>query len=142
MKKRGTGSRLTASGMRSAVILCFVAYCTCLYSIQTATLAEGKEQEPYALLMGTCFDQKGFSLPGVTLVVRMEPPTDHKVKQQKWRMLSSPRGEFAVRLPAGRHSFSISASKRGFMTLEKTVAFEGEERRDIIFNMEPLPEKK
>jgi hypothetical protein len=142
MKKRETDRRLTTSRIRPPFVLCFVVYCTCLHSIQNATSAEGKEQEPYALLMGTCFDQRGFSLPGVTLVVRMEPPADHKVKQQRWRMLSSPRGEFAVRLPAGRHSFSISASKRGFMTLEKTVAFEGEERHDIIFNMEPLSEKR
>jgi len=142
MKKRGADSRLTASRMRSAVILSFIVYYTCLHSIQTATPAEGKEQEPYALLMGTCFDQKGFSLPGVTLVVRMEPPADNKLKQQKWKMLSSPRGEFAVRLPRPRHSFLVSANKKGFMTLEKTVAFEGEERHDIIFNMEPLPEKK
>jgi hypothetical protein len=142
MKKRETHSRLTTSRIKSPVILCVALYCTCLYSIENATSAEGKDQEPYALLMGTCFDQRGFSLPGVVLVVRMEAPADRKVKQQRWRMLSSPRGEFAVRLPAGRHSFSISASKKGFTTLEKSVAFEGEERRDIIFNMEPLSDKR
>jgi hypothetical protein len=142
MQKAETDCRLTISRIRSPVVLFFVVYCACLYTNQKPTSAEGKEQEPYALLMGTCFDQKGFSLPGVTLVVQMEPPVDQKVKQQRWKMLSSPRGEFAVRLPAGKHSYSINASKRGFMTLEKTVGFEGEERRDIIFNMEPLSEKK
>jgi hypothetical protein len=142
MKKSETDCRLTISRMGSPVVLLFVVYCTCLCINQKPTSAEGKEREPYALLMGSCFDQRGFSLPGVTLVVQMEPPVDQKVKQQRWRMLSSPRGEFAVRLPAGKHSYLINASKRGFMTLEKTVAFEGEERHDIIFNMGPLSEKK
>jgi hypothetical protein len=138
MKKSETDSGLTISRAISPVVLFFVASCICLLSNQNHGSVKEKKQEPYALLMGTCFDQRGFSLPGVTLVVEMEPAAGQKVQQQRWGMLSSPRGEFAVRLPAGRHTFSISASKKGFKTLEKTVMFGGEERHDIMFNMEPL----
>src|SRR5919204_3112029 len=105
MKESETYSGLKISRLRSLALLLFVASCTCLFSNGNHSSVKGKKQEPYALLMGTCFDERGFSLPGVTLVVQMEPPAGQKVKQQRWRMLSSPRGEFALRLPAGRHSF-------------------------------------
>jgi hypothetical protein len=101
-----------------------------------------KQAEPFALLIGTCFNEQGFSLQGAKVLVELVSEPVVKVKRKKWEMVSSPRGEFAVRLPAGQHTFRVTASKDGFKSVEKTVAFEGDERQDIVLSLEPEPRKK
>jgi hypothetical protein len=108
----------------------------------THSTAAKKKQEPYALLMGSCFNEKGFSLPGVTIVVEMKVEPGQKVIRKKWELFSSPRGEFAVRLPAGVNTFLIGASKKGYKSMEKTVIFTGDERQDVLFKMETLSEQQ
>jgi hypothetical protein len=101
-----------------------------------------KSAEPYALLYGACFDGRGFSLPGASVVVELASEPAGKMKKKKWEMVSSPRGEFAVRLPAGRHTFRVAAAKDGFKSTEKTVSFEADERQDMILRMEAESGKK
>jgi hypothetical protein len=96
-----------------------------------------KQAEPFALLMGTCFNEQGFSLPGAKVIVEFASEPAVKVKKKKWDMVSSPRGEFAVRLPAGRHAFRVTVSKEGFRPAEKRVSFESDERQDIMISLEP-----
>lgn len=111
-----------------------------------ALLAKHKEKqkpaEPYALLFGTCFDARGFSLPGASVVVELASAPAVKLKKKKWDLVSSPRGEFAVRLPAGRHTFRVAAAKEGFKPAEKIVSFEADERQDIVLSLEAEPGKK
>ncbi len=95
--------------------------------------------EPYALLVGTCFSEKGLGLGEVNIVVELQGPPGQKGKPGKWSATSDVRGEFAVRLPAGRNQFLIRASKGGFKPQEKAVAFAEDERQDIHFTLEPLP---
>ena len=104
--------------------------------------AKERSEEPYALLFGTCFDGRGFSLPGANVLVELISQPVVKVKKKRWEILSSPRGEFAVRLPAGRHSFRVAATKGGFKPAEKTVSFEADERQNIILSLEAVPTNK
>ena len=101
-----------------------------------------KPAEPYALLYGTCFDGRGFSLPGASVVVELASEPAVKMKKKKWEMISSPRGEFAIRLPAGHHTFRVVAAKDGFKSVEKEVSFEADERQDIALSLEAEPTKK
>lgn len=101
-----------------------------------------KPAEPYALLYGTCFDRRGFSLPGASVVVELASEPAVKLKTKKWEMVSSPRGEFTVHLPAGRHTFRVAAAKDGFKPVEKTVSFAADERQDIVLRLEAEPAKK
>lgn len=122
---------------RCAQLVCF---CLLLLVVTARMPAKDKERqkepEPYALLFGTCFDGRGFSLPGASVVIELTSEPVVKVKKKKWELLSSPRGEFAVRLPAGRHSFRVAAAKDGFKAVEKTVLFESDERQDIVLQLE------
>lgn len=104
--------------------------------------AKEKKESPYALLVGTCFNEKGFSLPGVIIMVEMKSEAVQKAKKKKWNMISNSHGEFAVRLPAGDHTFLVSASKKGVKYTEKTVTFTGDERQDVVFNMDTVSEQK
>ena len=105
--------------------------------------AKDKEQpESYALLSGTCFDGRGFRLSGASVQVELTSEPTAKVKKKKWEAISSPRGEFAIRLPAGQYTFRVGAAKDGFKSVEKTVSFEADERQDIALSLEAEPTKK
>jgi hypothetical protein len=106
-----------------------------------AAEAKKKEIPPYCLLMGSCFNEKGLSLPGVDILV--ERKQDPAIKgKKKWELVSSPRGEFAVRLPAGKCAFMVAAKKKGYQPMQKVVEFTYDERQDIIFNMTLIADEK
>jgi len=106
------------------------------------SLAKDKEKQPYALLSGTCFDGRGFRLSGASVQAELTSESTVKLKKKKWEAISSPRGEFAIRLPAGQHTFRVAATKDGFKSVEKTVSFEADERQDVALSLEAEPTKK
>ena len=83
---------------------------------------KGNQSESYALLSGTCFDGRGFRLSGASVQVELTSEPKVKLKKKKWEAISSPRGEFAIRLPAGQYTFRVAAAKDGFKSIEKTVS--------------------
>ena len=99
---------------------------------------EPKEAPLFALLKGSCFDQRGFSLPGVAVQVTLPPGENGKKKEKRWRMQSDRRGEFAVRLPAGEKTVVVTASKKGYLKAEKSVQFYGDELQHIVIQMKPV----
>ena len=99
---------------------------------------ESKEVQLFALLKGSCFDQRGFSLPGVAIQVTLPPAEDGKKKEKRWRMQSDRRGEFAVRLPAGEQTVVVTASRKGYRKAEKSVQFYGDELQHIVIQMKPV----
>ena len=101
---------------------------------------KSKEAQPFALLKGSCFDQRGLSLPGVAIQVSLPPGENGKKKQKRWRMQSDRRGEFAVRLPAGERNVVVTASKKGYRKAEKSVQFYGDELQHIVIQMKPVAE--
>ena len=104
---------------------------------------KGKElrEEAFALLVGSCFNEKGLSLRSVIIEAEIQGPSDQKLKK-KWAATTDVRGEFALRLPAGKAKFLVKAKMAGYTSQEKTVDFSADERQNILFNMEPLPPKK
>ena len=68
-----------------------------------------KQPQPFALLVGTCFDENGFSLPGAEVIIQLMPSESGT---KKWERFSSPRGEFAVRLPAGASAQPVRPARR------------------------------
>ncbi len=100
---------------------------------------EPKEAQLFALLKGSCFDQRGFSLPGVAIQVTLPPGENGKKKKEKrWRMQSDRRGEFAVRLPAGEQTVVVTASKTGYLKAETSVQFYADELQHIVIQMKPV----
>ncbi len=99
---------------------------------------ESKQEQPFALLKGSCFDQRGFSLPGVAIQVTLPPGENGKKKEKRWRMQSDRRGEFAVRLPAGERTVVVTASRKGYRKTEKSVQFYADELQHIVIRMKPV----
>lgn len=101
---------------------------------------ESKKDRPFALLKGSCFDQRGLSLPGVAIRVTLPPGEKGKKKEKRWRMQSDRRGEFAVRLPAGEQTVVVTASKKGYRKAEKSVQFYGDELQHVVIQLKPIAE--
>jgi hypothetical protein len=107
-------------------------------------LADKKKKEPppaptpYALLEASCFNSQGLSLSGVSAEVTIKANPGEKPSKHNWRAVSSPRGEWALRLPPGPITFVVRVKREGFQPQEKEVTFTLDERQDIVFNLEPV----
>jgi hypothetical protein len=92
-------------------------------------------EKPYALLFGTVWGPDDRPVYGVKVNVRRA-----NEKKVRWELYSDHNGEFAVRLPAGRQDYVVSADLKGFKLLpgrqlqpvqEARVHIENDERSDI-----------
>lgn len=92
-----------------------------------------KERDPQAVVGGTIFRNTGHALRGAEIVVTYS----ESGKKGEWKGLSDARGEFAVRIPAGAASYTVSVKADGFRTQQKSVTFSADERIDLSFLMEP-----
>ena len=97
-----------------------------------------KDVQTFALLKGTCFNERGFSVLGVYIEVTLPLGENGNKKEKRWQMQSDRRGEFAVRLPAGEQTVVVTASKKGYRKTEKFVQFYGDELQHIIIQMKPI----
>ncbi len=88
------------------------------------------------LLYGNVFTAAGNLLPDADVHVRRA--TD---KHPKWEASSDRRGEFAVRVPPGA-DYVIEVKAKGYVTQSKTVTAQAYSRLDLVFHMDPSPEKK
>jgi hypothetical protein len=97
-----------------------------LWSCALLLSAADRNEAPHAVVAGTVFRENGFSLPGaaVTLAVK-----DKKAK--KLQSVSDGRGEFAFRVPPGAATYVITASLKGFQSVEKEASVSAEERVEV-----------
>jgi hypothetical protein len=89
-----------------------------------------KEQEPHALLTGTTFTAEGLSLPEIPLAI-----TRKGDKKPKWRVTSDARGEFAVRLPAGRATYEVATESKEHENQTQEIEVHGEETVTLVFRL-------
>jgi len=90
--------------------------------------------EAYALLAGTVFRETGHALAGAEIEFR---PLEATKQGKRIRAYSSPRGEFAVRVPPGPAEYIISVKIDHYQEATKSVKIVGDERVDVTFLMEP-----
>jgi Carboxypeptidase regulatory-like domain len=93
-----------------------------------------KDREEAAIVAGTVFQSSGRSVPGAK--VEAVAQGDPKVNRSA---LSDSQGDFAIRVPAGRGTYVVTASAKGFQTAQKTVeVYETEKvRANLILSPEP-----
>lgn len=98
--------------------------------------AEKSKQQPQAILAGTVYDENGFALAGVPIEVRR--PGE---KKPKWRAASDRRGEFAIRVPAGRATYVISTASKQHASQEQALEVYGNERAEVLFRLTLRPRR-
>ncbi|MBH00251.1 MAG: hypothetical protein CMN58_07935 [Solibacterales bacterium] len=104
-----------------------------LYVLSCKALSARKKKrksKPTAIIAGTAFRGVGFSFPGVDIKVVNKMNPDGML-----RGVTDKRGEFSVRIPSGKAIYSVTATAKGFIPLEKEVEIYGMERVTVNFRM-------
>lgn len=92
--------------------------------------ATKKKPEASAVIAGGIFTAEGFALPGVPVSIRRQGDA-----KPKWRTASDSRGEFVVRLPAGRATYEVATHSDERENESQTIDIYGQERVDLIFRL-------
>jgi len=96
--------------------------------------------DTYALISGSVFQESGYALPDASVTLVAEPlPAGVAVKPQKMETVANARGEFIFHVPPGPMHYSIVVAAKGYQSLRKSVAVEGEERVEVTFQLEREP---
>ncbi|HXE91560.1 MAG TPA: carboxypeptidase-like regulatory domain-containing protein [Terriglobales bacterium] len=123
---------MTTRSVRAlALPLLVAAVCSAALESARAWGPEPKDdpRKPYALIFGTVWGPDSRPVQGVKIKVRRA----HE-KKARWEMYSDRRGEFAVRLPAGKQEYVVWADIKGPRDRPKPevrVHIENDERADI-----------
>jgi len=100
----------------------------------------GKKKYSHAndfLIMGTVFNEKALSFPGVELQLRRAGE-----KKFRWESFTNSRGEFAIRVPQGT-DYEMVVRAKGFTEQTRTIdAKNGDYQGEIVFRMVPEGETK
>ena len=118
-KKRTSLASLAAATAFAAVLVVSAA----------ASQKSKNKHQPYALLFGTVFNEDGRLVRGARVTVKP------KETKGKWETGSDNQGEFAVHLPAGKAVYVVEVQAPGLGPAKKEVAFEGEERQDVVIHL-------
>lgn len=107
-------SRIAALG----AVLCLV--------FASAAVGQNKKRTPeaYAIVGGTVFLDNGIAQPGAKVVLAAKDQPGKKLQEQT----SSPRGEFAFRVPPGPAVYVLTATFKGFEPASKEVPIEAQEQ--------------
>jgi len=109
----------------------------CASGLSAQSSQKGKrEAEPYGIVAGTVFRDPGFAQPGASVILALKSAPAKKLQQQ----ISSPRGEFAFRVPAAPQTYVVSATLKGFQTASQEIEIQGQEQINATLLL--LPESK
>jgi len=97
--------------------------------------AKGQKPFPGFLIIGTVFNERALSFPGVEIRVRREGE-----RKYRWTTYTNSRGEFAVRVPEGA-KYEVLVTARNFQEVTQTVAANSGEIQERL-SIKLLPAKK
>ena len=88
--------------------------------------------EPGFLIIGTVFDEKAFSFPGVQVRIRRADE-----KKFRWETYTNSRGEFAVRVPSG-FDYEVIVRAKHYQDQAKSVTTNnGDLQQRLSIKLEP-----
>ena len=134
MRTKKKMRKRTTSGSKLAILLLALSVL-----LVTPAAAEKKPKKPsaseaFSVIAGTVYRPPGFALPGAE--VEITPETDGKSKKMK--AVSDSRGEFAVRVPVVPMKYKVDVKSNGYQPQQQAVSIEGEQRKDLSFQLEPV----
>jgi hypothetical protein len=135
-KKRSSIHRWLVRCLNGALLLFVVCYTGAFSSANAASSPRKlKPNDPYALIFGTVWGPDDHPVYGVRVLIRRVED-----KKPKWELYSDHRGEFALRVAAGKDDYVVGADLKGIktqdghpvhLTGEVPVHVEYDERVDI-----------
>lgn len=134
--KRKKPRTVTTPKSFPSIRACLVFACLLLF-LTSSALPQGRERPKppdYALIFGTVWGPDDLALPEVKVKIRRV-----RDKKARWELYSNRRGEFELRVPAGKQDYVIWADTKGYKlrngkhlqpSPEVTVHIESNERAD------------
>jgi len=101
--------------------------------VPASPAAAKSEEKPYALIFGTVWTADSRPAYGVKVKIRRADQN-----KAKWEAVSDRRGEFAVRVPAGRADYVLQADVKGPKNAPKPetkVHVDNDERVDVSLHL-------
>jgi len=93
---------------------------------------------PDAVIAGTVFRDPGFAQPGASVALTLKSAPAKKLQHQ----ISSPRGEFTFRVPAGPNRYLVTATLKGFQTAREEIEIQGQEQINATLLLVPETKQK
>jgi len=90
-----------------------------------------KKPIPSFLIIGTVFDEKALSLPGVQVRIRHTGE-----KKFRWETYTNSRGEFAVRVPPG-YNYELVTHLKNYLDQSQSVDSKVEVQRRLSIKLQP-----
>jgi hypothetical protein len=100
--------------------------------------ATKKVAAPNAVIAGTVFRDPGFAQPGAPVILTLKSAPTKKLQQQ----ISSPRGEFTFRVPAGHQTYLVTATLKGFQTAREEIEIQDQEQINATLLLVPESKSK
>ncbi len=131
--------RMTRRKSKSTLVFLLPALCLAQISLVQAILAQAKQKaEPYAVIAGTVFRDPGFAQPGASVFLTLKSAPTKKLQRQ----ISSPRGEFTFRVPAGPNRYVITATLKRFQTAREEIEIQDQEQINATLLLVPESKQK
>jgi hypothetical protein len=92
---------------------------------------------PGFLIVGTVFNEKALSFPGIEVRVQQKDEKKHH-----WQTYTNSRGEFAVRVPEG-HQYEVSVRAKKYKEVVQEVSSRnGDNQQRLSIKLEPVAKAK
>lgn len=106
-------------------------------SSSTSPSKKGKDKPiPSFLILGTVFNEKALSFPGVQVRIRQAGE-----KKFRWETYTNFRGEFAVRVPPG-HEYEVVTHVKNYQDRSNKVDSKVDVQQRLSIQLEPLGQPK
>ena len=91
---------------------------------------------PSFLIIGTVFDERALSFPGVQVRIRRAGETKYE-----WETYTNTRGEFAVRVPPG-YDYEVLVHIKKYKNQTRSVNSKADVQQRLSIQLEPVPPPK
>jgi len=131
--------RKSKSALLLVPALCLAQISLVQVSMVQPMLAQAKPKAgPDAVIAGTVFRDPGFAQPGASVFLALKSAPAKKLRHQ----ISSPRGEFTFRVPAGPNRYLVTATLKGFQTAREEIEIQGQEQINATLLLVPESKQK
>ena len=129
-----TTTRMTRRKSKSTLVFLLLA----LFLAQIGWAQAKQKGGSDAVIAGTVFRDPGFAQPGASVVLALKSAPLKKLQHQ----ISSPRGEFTFRIPAGPNRYLVTATLKGFQAAREEIEIQGEEQINATLLLVPESKQK
>lgn len=100
-------------------------------------------ERTYSVIRGAVFNERGLTMPGVTVVAERLSSSDPGLKPGKvGATVTNGAGEFAFRFPGADAVYRLTAQARGYQPQTKELDVQKREARNMAFQLEPEPPRR